>query len=344
MGYRFFDKEGITPLFPFGWGLSYTTFKYSGLNVNQAGDGLDVSFDVTNTGNATGATVPQVYVGPAPSVPAGVQQADRSLAGFDRVTLDPGQTKHETIHVGPGADVDGYGNRRAFQYWDTGKQAWVTAPGARKVWVGDADLPANLPLSQSGVTPPTPTGGSSNPGGGTRPGGGTSKPGGGSKHAAGCPVATGRLSARAIGPFKLGMARSRARHVLRRFSTRGRRYVDFFCLKSAGITAGYAYARLVASLPRAERRRLMGRIVVLLTANRRYVLRGVRPGVKARSLRRLRPGRPLRFGANTWYVVGNGASRGIVQVRGGIVQEVGIAVPSLTRTRASARRLIATIR
>ena len=86
----------------------------------------------------------------------GVQQAVRSLAGFDRVALGPGQTAQLTIHIGPGDDVDGRGNRRAFEYWDTTTQSWQPAPGRRTIWVGAADSPADLPLTQSGVTPPAP--------------------------------------------------------------------------------------------------------------------------------------------------------------------------------------------
>jgi beta-glucosidase len=145
-GYRFFDQEGITPLFPFGHGLSYTTFRYSGLTITPSGGGLDVGFDVTNTGPVAGAAVPQVYLGPAPSVPAGVQQAPRSLAGFDRVELAPGETKQLVVHIGPGSDIDGWGNRRAFQYWDTTNQTWATATGPRTVWVGSDDAPADLTL------------------------------------------------------------------------------------------------------------------------------------------------------------------------------------------------------
>jgi beta-glucosidase len=147
VGYRFFDKEGITPLFPFGWALSYTSFRFSQLTVRRNGGGLNVGFDVTNTGNRTGAEVPQVYVGPAPRVPPGVQQAVRSLVGFDRIVLRPHQTRRETIRIGPGSDDNGYGDRRAFQYWSTPQQAWVTAPGARTIWVGDADTPSRLMLT-----------------------------------------------------------------------------------------------------------------------------------------------------------------------------------------------------
>jgi len=147
VGYRFFDREGIRPLFPFGWGLSYTSFRYSKLRLRRSATGLNVSFTVANTGRTVGAVVPQVYIGPAPSVPAGVQQAVRSLAGFDRVTLPSHRRRRLTIHLGPGKDIDGWGNRRAFQYWDTGRQAWETATGARRVWVGSADALVDLPLA-----------------------------------------------------------------------------------------------------------------------------------------------------------------------------------------------------
>jgi beta-glucosidase len=135
-GYRFFDKEGIAPAIPFGFGLSYTTFKYSKLSVTPTPGAADVSFDVTNTGSVAGADVAQVYLGAGPDV-AGVQQAVRSLRGFDRVELAPGQTEHVTIHL----------DKRSFQYWDEKTQSWVTNWGSRQLWVGDADAPANLPLS-----------------------------------------------------------------------------------------------------------------------------------------------------------------------------------------------------
>jgi beta-glucosidase len=148
VGYRFFDKEGLAPMFPFGWGLSYTSFRFSKLQVRRAGTGLNVSFSIKNTGHRTGDDVAQVYVGPAPNVPAGVQQAMRSLAGFARVVLKPGQTRRLTVHVGPGSGGNGYGDRRAFQYWSTASQSWATAAGARRVWVGDADTPSRLTLTK----------------------------------------------------------------------------------------------------------------------------------------------------------------------------------------------------
>src|SRR3984957_14378030 len=97
-GYRFFDKEGITPMFPFGWGLSYTRFAYSGLHVTRASDGgLDVSLRVTNTGPAAGSAVPQVYRGAPSQQPAGIQFAVRQLSQFSRVTLAPGRSADVTM-------------------------------------------------------------------------------------------------------------------------------------------------------------------------------------------------------------------------------------------------------
>src|SRR4051812_3814434 len=141
-GYRYFDKLGITPQVPFGYGLSYTTFGYSGLTLTPRLDGtVDVGFDVRNTGPRAGDEVAQVYVGPGPEHP-GIQQAVRSLRGYDRVSLAAGQTRHEVINL----------DRRSFQYWDETTQQWLSNYGARTISVGDADAVANLPLS--GVVTP----------------------------------------------------------------------------------------------------------------------------------------------------------------------------------------------
>ena len=141
-GYRFFDKEGITPAFAFGTGLSYTPFQWSDLHLQPTGDGgMNVSFDVTNTGQVTGTVVPQVYVGAAAGVPASIQQAVRSLRGFQRVTLQPGHTRHVMIKL----------DARSFQYWDQVHQQWTTAAGNRTIWVGDGDALSHLPLSGVGA-------------------------------------------------------------------------------------------------------------------------------------------------------------------------------------------------
>jgi beta-glucosidase len=145
-GYRFFDKEGITPLFPFGWGLSYTRFSYSRLRVQRTSDGgLSVTVRVTNTGQDAGSAAPQVYLGAPTSQPAGIQFAVRQLSQFDRVTLDPGQSQDVTMNV----------PLRQLQYWSPGQQQWVTAAGQRTVYVGDADAASSLPLQATVTIPPS---------------------------------------------------------------------------------------------------------------------------------------------------------------------------------------------
>jgi beta-glucosidase len=138
VGYRWYDRQGIRPLFPFGAGLSYTTFTYSDLHVRAGGrgeGGLEVTFRVRNGGSRTGAEVPQVYVGPPPNQPA--PMADRALAGFERVTLRAGQTTQITIHV----------PEQALSYWSTAQQGWVVATGVRPITVGASSRDMRLSTS-----------------------------------------------------------------------------------------------------------------------------------------------------------------------------------------------------
>ena len=134
-GYRYYDRQRLAPEFPFGFGLSYTKFRFSGLGVRRSRAGVDVTFSVSNTGRRAGADVAQVYVGPGPSR-RGVQQAVRALGGFARVALGPGRTRRVTIRLGA----------RSFQYWNDRRQHWKTNPGRRTIWVGDADARSHLPL------------------------------------------------------------------------------------------------------------------------------------------------------------------------------------------------------
>lgn len=127
VGYRWFDKEHIQPLFPFGFGLSYTTFDYSNLIVECAADGgLYVQVTIKNTGNVASDEVPQVYLGAPSEIPAGVQFPVRALVAFRRIHLNPGESKTITMHV----------HLRQMQYWSTAKTAWVKASGKREVSVG----------------------------------------------------------------------------------------------------------------------------------------------------------------------------------------------------------------
>ncbi|HEV2349433.1 MAG TPA: glycoside hydrolase family 3 C-terminal domain-containing protein [Terriglobia bacterium] len=138
VGYRWFDKEKIDPLFPFGHGLSYTTFEYSGLKITRASDsGLDVNLRIKNTGSADSDEVPQVYLGAPAEIPAGVQFPIRSLAAFDRIHLAAGKSKIVTLHVA----------LRQLQYWSTASHAWATPRGKRTLSVGASSRDLRLERS-----------------------------------------------------------------------------------------------------------------------------------------------------------------------------------------------------
>jgi beta-glucosidase len=124
VGYRWYDKQHISPLFAFGHGLSYTRFAYSRLRVTHAGQGLRVRFFVRNVGTRRGVAVPQVYVGPPGHPP--VPMAVRSLAAFTRVTLKPGRRARVTLRIAP----------RQLSFWSVAGHKWVIAGGRRTVSVG----------------------------------------------------------------------------------------------------------------------------------------------------------------------------------------------------------------
>jgi beta-glucosidase len=123
VGYKWFDQKGLTPLFPFGHGLSYTTFSYSGL-AGQVKDGrVHVRFKVTNTGNVAGKDVPQVYVSPV----AAKWEAPKRLAGWDKVALQPGESKEVDVVVEP----------RILGLFDEKSKTWRIAKGKYKLVLAD---------------------------------------------------------------------------------------------------------------------------------------------------------------------------------------------------------------
>ena len=127
VGYRWFDKQNIDPLFAFGHGLSYTTFAYSSLKIDKAADGgLEVHVTIKNTGAMESDEVPQVYISAPSEVPDGVQFPVRALVAFDRVHIAAGASKTVTLHVA----------QRQLQYWSTKDGKWQTAAGQRTVSVG----------------------------------------------------------------------------------------------------------------------------------------------------------------------------------------------------------------
>ena len=135
VGYRGYEKNGVKPLFPFGYGLSYTTFSFKGLKVVKgAGASATAEFDVTNTGSRAGAEVAQVYVS---DTHAKVPRPMHELKGFERVELQAGETKHVSVPL----------DARAFAYWDVAAHRWTIDPGKFTVSVGDSV--ASLPLTDA---------------------------------------------------------------------------------------------------------------------------------------------------------------------------------------------------
>ncbi|HEY7047815.1 MAG TPA: glycoside hydrolase family 3 C-terminal domain-containing protein [Jatrophihabitantaceae bacterium] len=135
VGYRWYDQQGITPLYPFGYGLSYTTFSVGhlvfGPKVLSANGHETVHAQVTNTGSRTGAEVVQLYVG----LPAGTGEPPRQLKGYQKVTLRPGETRSVSFDLTP----------RDLSYWDEHAHGWVMAGGQYQVSVGtsSADIAAS---------------------------------------------------------------------------------------------------------------------------------------------------------------------------------------------------------
>jgi beta-glucosidase len=133
VGYRWYNSQGLTPLFPFGYGLSYTTYSFSNLHVGTltAGGDATVTATVTNTGSRAGADVAQLYV----DDPAASGQPRLQLEGFQRVNLQPGASQTVTFQL----------SQQNLQYWNSSSNAWATSTGSYGIDVGDSD--ANLPLT-----------------------------------------------------------------------------------------------------------------------------------------------------------------------------------------------------
>ena len=136
IGYRGYDHNHKQPLFPFGFGLSYTTFSFSPLQFSSTGyDGtqpITVTFTVTNTGSVAGAEVAQLYVG---EQNAPVPRPVRELKGFQRVFLQPLQSQTVTLQL----------DQRSFAYWNTTKELWDAPKDTYNVWVGSSEQLTDLP-------------------------------------------------------------------------------------------------------------------------------------------------------------------------------------------------------
>jgi beta-glucosidase len=137
VGYRHFDKNNIEPLFPFGFGLSYTKFEYSNLNVAKNGNGYDVTFNLKNTGKVKGEEVAQVYVA---STNLNIDKPVKELKGFTKVMLKPGESKNISVKL----------DKNSFAYFSEEISSWKDGQGLFKVLVGassrDIKLNADLEI------------------------------------------------------------------------------------------------------------------------------------------------------------------------------------------------------
>lgn len=136
VGYRGYEHNGTKPLFPFGYGLSYTTFKHSDLAIKTARDGSggnrwEVSFSVENTGKRAGAEVAQVYVSSRRSK---IPRPAKELKGFVKVNLRPGETRRLSVTL----------DERALAYYDINSKQWYAEPGAYEVLVGSSSAQIEL--------------------------------------------------------------------------------------------------------------------------------------------------------------------------------------------------------
>jgi beta-glucosidase len=138
VGYKWYVKHRAEPLFPFGHGLSYTSFRYEGARVRGLGRGdaaAEVTVGVRNTGRRSGSDVVQVYIG---HLPTRTDTPARTLVGFARVDLGPGERGTAGVTV----------SRRALSYWDEDRARWVTPAGRVPVYAGrsvaDLDLVGSI--------------------------------------------------------------------------------------------------------------------------------------------------------------------------------------------------------
>ena len=134
VGYRGYDRRGTEPMYPFGYGLSYTTFEYGDMEVTPADDGWQVSFTVKNTGRRAGTETAQVYAGACGSE---VPRPVRELKGYERVTLLPGEVKRVSVRL----------DRSAFSYYDMNLRGFRIEAGAYRIEAGSSSR--DLKLSQT---------------------------------------------------------------------------------------------------------------------------------------------------------------------------------------------------
>jgi hypothetical protein len=319
VGYRWYDAQHIAPLFPFGFGLDYTSFRYSAMTLRAgggAGAAATATVHLTNTGGRAGADVPQLYL----SDPASTGEPPHQLKADARVNLAPGQAATVSLPIDP----------RALAWWSPTHHAWTITPGCYGVAIGanERDLAGAATLAVNGAhcsgvaTSVT-----------VRLAGAPS---------AACRAIAGPIAGRRLGPLALDMTSAQIR---RRLAARGWKRPGsgtFTCSGHGTLRIGFADARILRDLPRRQRAALRGRAVGILSTARGVSLHGVSPGARVRvATRRLALGRSLRVAGRTWYVLG---SRGwLIEVRRGVVIAVGVADSRVLASRRATRQLLGSV-
>ncbi|MBU0677603.1 MAG: glycoside hydrolase family 3 C-terminal domain-containing protein [Verrucomicrobia bacterium] len=136
VGYRDFDMNGKNPLYPFGYGLSYTSFEYSGLQAKKTNDNVQVRLTVRNTGSQAGKEVVQLYVS---DVEASLPRPPRELKAFEKIDLQPGEEKVVSFNLGA----------EAFSYWDPEQNGWYLEPGEFRISVGSSSRDMRLAVDMT---------------------------------------------------------------------------------------------------------------------------------------------------------------------------------------------------
>jgi hypothetical protein len=150
---------------------------------------------------------------------------------------------------------------------------------------------------------------------------------------ASCPGATGTLTGSSIAQMRLGLTRAQAHH-LGRYKLAGHAF-ERYCLTGGKIRVAYSSRSLQRSLTLAQRRHTAGRVILALTANRRYAIRGVRTRMTVTAARtRLRLSRGIAIGKNTWHLIQAKQAEWVLKAQHGVIREIGITRRFLARTRA----------
>jgi len=132
VGYKWYDAENKPVLFPFGFGLSYTTFSYSDFKATAgSGNEVTVSFMVKNTGSRAGAEIPEVFA----ALPASAGEPPKRLVGWSKTALNPGESRALTLDIDP----------KYLAVWDEGSNGWKLVPGTYTFMAGGSSQ--DLPLS-----------------------------------------------------------------------------------------------------------------------------------------------------------------------------------------------------